>query len=98
MAGSDRIGNDCATPCATAGRAATRVPDPTAAAAGAVAGAGADAVPLAAAANPLTVTTSPPGPIVPPLVTCTFSTTPLAVDGTSIVALSVSSVANGASK
>jgi hypothetical protein len=63
------------------------------AAAGAAAGAAA-----AVAANPLTVTTSAPGPTLPPFDTCTFSTTPLAVDGTSIVALSVSSVASGVSK
>src|SRR5262245_30737029 len=61
-------------------------------AAAAAAGAGA-----AAPASLFTVTTSAPVDTVPPLVTCTFSTTPLAVDGTSMVALSVSSVASGVS-
>jgi hypothetical protein len=94
MAGSERIGRVCDTPCAAAGRPAG-VGDAGLWVGGGAMGAAAAA---AAAAKPRTVTISPPGPILPPLATCTFSTTPLAVDGTSMVALSVSSVTRGASK
>src|SRR5689334_9204673 len=72
-------------------------------AAGAAAGVGAGAAAFAAggaaadALSDFTVTTSAPVETEPPLVTCTVSTTPLTVDGTSIVALSVSSVTRGVS-
>ena len=45
----------------------------------------------------LTVATRSPVETVPPLVMCTFSMTPLAVEGTSMVALSDSSVTSGVS-
>src|SRR5690348_11343629 len=93
MAGSERIGSVCDTVCAGAGRPAG-IGEAGLLAGGVDIGLGAGAD----AANPRTVTTSAPGPTVPPFATCTFSTTPLAVDGTSIVALSVSSVASGVSK
>src|SRR5690348_17237349 len=93
MAGSERIGSVCDTVCAGAGRPAG-IGEAGLLAGGGDIGLGAGA----AAAKPRTVTTNAPGPTVPPFVTCTFSTTPLAVDGTSIVALSVSSVASGESK
>src|SRR5688572_23580655 len=90
---SEDWGSDCDTPCGAAGRGAE------AGTAGLLAAdAGAAGAAAAAAANPFTVTTSAPGDTLPPLVTCTFSTTPFAVDGTSMVALSVSSVASGVSK
>ncbi len=82
----------CCTPCGAAGRAACAAGLLGAAAGADLAGA------AAAAAWPLTVTTTDPGDTLPPLATCTFSTTPLAVDGTSMVALSVSSVTSGVSK
>src|SRR6185312_3316005 len=50
-----------------------------------------------APASERSVTTRSPVETLPPLATCTFSTTPLAVDGTSMVAFSVSSVTRGAS-
>src|SRR5690349_8087815 len=66
IAGSERVGNACWTPCGAAGRGAA---DGTAVAdAGGGAGAGAAA---AAAANPFTVTTTEPGETLPPLATCT---------------------------
>src|SRR6187402_46575 len=82
----------CCTPCGASGRAACAAGLSGAAAGADLAGAAATAV------WPLTVTTTDPGDTLPPLATCTFSTTPLAVDGTSIVALSVSSVTSGVSK
>src|SRR5437016_6129632 len=49
------------------------------------------------AASDRTVAMRSPAETLPPFATCTFSMTPLAVDGTSIVAFSVSSVPRGAS-
>ena len=45
----------------------------------------------------VTVTIKSPSETLPPLATCTFSTLPAAVEGTSIAALSVSSVTSGVS-
>src|SRR5688572_15756595 len=61
------VGNDCATPCGAAGRGA-------AAGAAGLDGAGAAGAAGAAAlaAIPFTVTTSAPGPTLPPLATWTF--------------------------